>query len=95
MDSGRSGHPLQLEVAEVAELEEALDQASGLLRQVHALRARELLDAFRHTDGAPHRRVVHPQVVSDLADDHLTAVQAEARGKVQTPGALDFLRVAA
>jgi hypothetical protein len=42
-------------------------------------RLRQALQASRHIGGIAHRSVIHPQVITDAADDHHTGIQAQAQ----------------
>jgi hypothetical protein len=69
---------LDIEGAEIAQLEVPLDQARRVLREVGAVRGGALLNALRQPHGVPLRRVIHAQVVADPADDDLAGVEADA-----------------
>ena len=77
-------HPLHLGQAEVTQPEVALHQARGLATHAHATRRGEVLDARRQSDDVSLRRVVHAQIVADLAHHHLAGVEAHANREVVT-----------
>jgi hypothetical protein len=91
----RLGHALQLEGPEVAQLEVAGDEPRDVFAGVDLARVAELLQA----GGQPHHealgRVVHAQVVADLADHHVARVERHAHGEGQAPLALELLGVVA
>jgi class 3 adenylate cyclase len=82
-DPQRLVNALDVEVAEIAEAAVSLDPLGGLLGQERLSRLRELLHARRETDGVPLSRVVHPEVVADLSDDHFAGIEAHSHGEIE------------
>ena len=76
-------HSLQIELAEVAQLELTLDEGGG--RGAHRRRAGwgECLDPFPQRGRVADRDKVHVHVVADPADDHLAGVEAAACGELR------------
>ncbi|MCX5738622.1 MAG: hypothetical protein NTZ61_09035, partial [Proteobacteria bacterium] len=95
VDAQRHGDALQIEVAEIAESEVALDQARGVRRHVAAVGRGQLLHALCESDRVSLRRVVHAQVIADLADHHLARVDPDARREAQALRAPKLVRVRA
>jgi len=86
VDVDRPADALDAGLTEVAQLEVAVDEAGGVLGEIHAAGLADLLHAGRQTDDVPLRRVVHAQVVPDLsdgADDHLAGVATDAHREAQ------------
>jgi hypothetical protein len=71
------------------------DQLRGVSRQEDTARRRELLHPRRQPDRVPLRRVVHAQIVADLADDHLTGVETHADRETEAVAQSQVVRVAA
>jgi hypothetical protein len=86
-------HALDVEAAEIPQLEEAGDERSGMLGEVDGVRRGELLHARGEPHRVPLRGVVHAQVVADLAYDDLAGVDAHARREGHAPLALQLLHV--
>ena len=82
VDAQRVLHAFHREQPQVAEPEEPLHQPRGVLGEVDAIGLGELLHARGQADGVALRRVVHAQVVADLADHDLAGVEAHAHGEV-------------
>ncbi len=77
----RLGLALERERAEGLRLEVARDQAMRRLRGHHVAGARRLLHPGRDVGRVAHRRVIHPQVVTDAADHDEASVEALADAK--------------
>ncbi len=92
VDVHRLGDALQRELAEVVEREVELRELRGVLGEVDAAARGERLHALREADRVPLRRVVHAQVVADLADHDLARVEADARREVEAVAALHVAR---
>ncbi len=84
----RLGGAVDPELAEVFEVEVAAYQRRRGVGQVAGIGRRERLHALRETDRVPLRRVVHAQVVADLADHHVARVQTHSRREAHTVLAL-------
>ena len=87
-------HSLHLEVAQIFQLEVPLHERCRRAGQVAGIGRGQRLHALRQTDGVALRRVVHAQVVTDLADDHLAGVNADARRKADAVRPFDLGGVA-
>jgi hypothetical protein len=61
---------IQLQLTEIEGLEEPLDEAVSRLADADAGGTCRLLHPGSEIGRADDRRVVHPEVVADLADDH-------------------------
>jgi hypothetical protein len=59
-------------------LDESFRKAEGVASHQDGARESHLFHAGRQVRSLPDRRVVHPQIASDSADDHLARVQAHA-----------------
>ena len=66
------------------ELEEALDQLRGVIRQIDLGGLRNLLHSGRQANGRPLRRIVHAEIITDLTDHDLTRVQAHTNGEAHS-----------
>jgi hypothetical protein len=95
VDSSGRRKPLHGESAEVAKREITGDQPGRGLAHVDASRIGELLEPRGEAHGLPLRRVVHPQIVADLADHDLARMDADSRCERQTVAALHVLGVTA
>jgi hypothetical protein len=69
---------LQLELTQVAGLEEAGDRVVSILRHQHTAWTGDLLQSRRQIGRVAHRGVIHPQIVADPAHDHGPGVQTDA-----------------
>ena len=87
----RLGGALQLELAEIPELKEALDQVSCVLRDGRRVGRCCLLHALREPHSVSLGSVVHAQVVADLAHDDVAGVQADAGPQAHAVLRTDFL----
>ena len=94
IDPERVPHPLQREAAEVLEVEVPCDQRRRVLGQVDLPGLGEPLHALCEAHRVALRRVVHAQIVSDRADDHLPRIEPYADREVETLGAAELAPVA-
>ena len=65
-----------VDLAHVVEHEVPVDHRRGALRQVGLARLRQRLHPRRKAHGVPDRRIRHDPVGADVADHHLTRVEA-------------------
>src|SRR5262249_48892192 len=87
-------HTLDASFAEVTELEESVHQLGRRRRQADSIRRGDLLHARREPHGLSLRRVVHAQVVADLADDDLSGVDPHSDREVHAFRESELTRVA-
>jgi len=87
-------HAFHREQPQVAEPEQPLHQPRGVLAQVRLARIGQLLHALRQPDRVALRRVVHAQIVADLADHDRAGVETDAHGKLQAALAFEVLPIA-
>jgi hypothetical protein len=85
--------PLHRYLAQVEGLKEAGDEPGGGLADHDAPWPRQLLQSCGQVGRVAHRRVIHPQVVPDLADDDQPSVNADAHLDGQTALGLQLLTV--
>ena len=83
VDAKRRGDALHGELSQVPETEQARDEAGRVLREVDSPGFGELLHARREPHGVAVSRIVHAEVVADLADHHLAGVEPHAHGEVE------------
>jgi hypothetical protein len=95
MDVDWLAHSLDFERPEITELKEPGHELRGVLGQVSASGRGELLHSCCETHSLPLRRVVHAEVVTDLADNDLSGVEAHADQEALAPCPLQLLRVLA
>ena len=79
---------------EVAQGEEPRDQLRGALGQEGPAGLGQLLHPLREPHRVALRRVVHAEVVADLADHHLARVEAHADGEADAARGPQLVRVA-
>src|SRR5439155_9713543 len=79
---------------EVAQGEEPRDQLRGVLGQEGPAGLGQLLHPLREPHRVALRRVVHAEVVADLADHHLARVEAHADGEADAARGPQLVRVA-
>ena len=70
-DLDRAAGSLDLELAEILQLQVARREACGVLREVGLAGLRQSLHALRQADGVADRRVLGLMVLTDRAGDHL------------------------
>jgi hypothetical protein len=93
-DAQRLAQPLEPGLPKVSEREVAGNEACRILCEEHFPRLGDLLHPCREPYGMSLRRVIHAQVVSDPADDHLARIEAHADREVQTMLEPHLVRVA-
>jgi hypothetical protein len=91
LESAHRGTALHRHFAQVTHLEKACDVLLCGGTDDHTPRLRHLLEPRGQIGGIPHRRVVHAQVIADLADDHEARVDANAH--LQAEPALGMQRL--
>src|SRR5205085_10294049 len=91
-DAQRLAGTLDLELFEVGQVEIALDELCGVLREIRLTGLGELLHALRQADRMTDRRVLHGEVFADRAhadlarlDSH-SDIEAEAARAAQLSG---------
>jgi hypothetical protein len=92
-DADLPGHALDRERAQVLQREVARNRGGEVGAQVDRVRRGQLLHASGEARGVPLRRVIHAEVVADLAHHHLAGVAAHAHGEAEPGFALDFAAV--
>ena len=95
VDRERLVHALDREGAQIAQGEEAFDEARRMGGEIDAVRRGELLHALREAHREALGRVVHPEVVADRPDHHLSRVDSDADREAHTVGAAQLVGVAA
>ena len=88
VDADRPARALDLDLAQVGQLDIALRQRRGVLGDVHRARPRKLLHALGEAHGVADGRVGHGEVLADRAHHDLAGVQAHAHGEADTVRAL-------
>jgi hypothetical protein len=91
----RPVHAFDLHLSEIGNLEVPLYLRRGMRREVDLARFGDLFHAGREADGVSLRSVVHAQVIADLADDHLTGVEAQACREVEAAAQAQLVGIAA
>jgi hypothetical protein len=91
----RFRNTLDLGAAEILELEISVDEPRRVFGETNVPGAGKSLHALRQTDDVSLRRVVHPQVVADLSDDHFAGIHAHADRQVDAVRAAEFVGVVA
>ena len=76
-------HPFDYVRSEITKPEEALHQTGGVLGEIDPIGCSNLLHPCCQPDRVPLGRIVHAQVVADLANHDLARVQAHTNGEVE------------